>query len=157
MYLLSSSIRRIALLLNVGKSTVHYWIEKFKDPLWIWEKRKTTRNALVAHPFLREVLRKYGVEELILDKGPWYRSALQSLDVNCRHGIFGGRNLVESFFSSFKQKVRIFFSSITVNLGGRDRRGWEICGALECWNRFCRCLCFTLMWWEGGGSYWSTS
>ena len=77
----------------------------------------------MAHPFLREVLRKYGVEELILDKGPWYRSALQSLDVNCRHGIFGGRNLVESFFSSFKQKVRIFFSSITVNLGGRDRRG----------------------------------
>jgi len=33
MYLLSSSIRRIALLLNVGKSIVHYWIEKFKDTL----------------------------------------------------------------------------------------------------------------------------
>ncbi|WP_456329217.1 hypothetical protein [Archaeoglobus sp.] len=31
MYLLSSSYRRIALLLNVGKSTVHYWVEKFKD------------------------------------------------------------------------------------------------------------------------------
>lgn len=24
-------VRRIALLFNVGKSTVHYWIEKFKD------------------------------------------------------------------------------------------------------------------------------
>ena len=33
MYLLSSSFRRIALLLNVGKSTVHYWVEKFKDAL----------------------------------------------------------------------------------------------------------------------------
>ena len=29
MYLLSSSFRRIALLLNVGK-IVHYWVEKFK-------------------------------------------------------------------------------------------------------------------------------
>ena len=33
MYLLSSSFRRIALLLNVGKSSVHYWVEKFKDAL----------------------------------------------------------------------------------------------------------------------------
>ncbi len=32
-YLLSSSFRKIALLLNVGKSTVHYWVEKFKDAL----------------------------------------------------------------------------------------------------------------------------
>ena len=30
MYLLSSSFRRIALLLNVGKSSVHYWVDRFK-------------------------------------------------------------------------------------------------------------------------------
>ncbi|MHC1567268.1 MAG: hypothetical protein ACXQTD_06050 [Candidatus Syntropharchaeia archaeon] len=38
MYLLSSSLRRIALLLNVGKSTVHYWIDRFKDVLILKEK-----------------------------------------------------------------------------------------------------------------------
>jgi len=31
MHILSSSLRRIATLLNVGKST--YWVEKFKDAL----------------------------------------------------------------------------------------------------------------------------
>jgi transposase-like protein len=33
MYILSSSFRRIALILNVGKSSVHYWVERFKDKL----------------------------------------------------------------------------------------------------------------------------
>jgi len=27
MYILSSSLRRIATLLNVGKSTIHYWVK----------------------------------------------------------------------------------------------------------------------------------
>ena len=62
----------------------------------------SARNALVAPSFLRAVLRKYDVKELILDKGPWYRGALRRLGVNYRHGRFGGRSLVESFFSSFK-------------------------------------------------------
>ena len=186
MYLLSSSVRRIALLLNVGKSTVHYWIEKFKDVLEFKRKEKvkrgvvaklavderilkyngekcylfaaldvernkilhlkvySARNALVAYSFIKEVLRTCKVGELILDKGPWYRYALKSLGVKFRHETFGDRNLVESFFSSFKQRVGIFFSSITVNFrkerwvseGLRWRR------ALECWNPFCRMFMF---------------
>ena len=41
MYILSSSIRRIALLLNVGKSSVHYWIERFKDLSNLTGKRRS--------------------------------------------------------------------------------------------------------------------
>ena len=123
MYLLSSSFRRIALLLNVGKSSVHYWIEKFKDVLESESKEKVkklviaraaidetvlkyngkkcylfaaldvegiisihlkvypARNSLVAYLFLKEALEMCEVEELILDKGPWYRDALQRLGV----------------------------------------------------------------------------
>ncbi len=45
MYLLSSSVRRIALLFNVGKSTVHYWIERFKDVLE-FEKEKIKKLVI---------------------------------------------------------------------------------------------------------------
>lgn len=175
MYLLSSSFRRIALLLNVGKSTVHYWIEKFKDVLEsegekevkrlviarlavdetvlkyngmkcylfaaldvernkiIHLKVYPARNALTAYSFLKEVLRICEVEELILDKGPWYRDALQRLGVKFRHESFEERSLVESMFSSFKQRVRIFFCSITVNFRKMEKSlRWR--RALECWN-----------------------
>jgi len=32
-YLVSSSVRRTASVLGVGKSSVHYWITRFKDSL----------------------------------------------------------------------------------------------------------------------------
>jgi len=55
------------------------------------------------------------IEEIILDRGPWYRDALQRLGVKFRHESFGKRSLVESVFSSFKESAKIFFCSITVN------------------------------------------
>ena len=167
MYLLSSSLRRIALLLNVGKSTVHYWIDRFKDVLdsktkvevkklaiariavdetilkyngrkcYLFaaldvERNKIVhlkvypaRNALTAYSFLKEVLKICEVEELILDRGPWYRDALQRLGVRFKHETFGERSLVESVFSSFKQRAKIFFCSITVNSGG-ERKNLDV-------------------------------
>ena len=167
MYLLSSSLRRIALLLNVGKSTVHYWIDRFKDVLDSERKEEVkklvitriavdetilkyngrkcylfaaldvernkivhlkvypARNALTAYSFLKEVLKICEVEELILDRGPWYRDALQRLGVRFKHETFGERSLVESVFSSFKQRAKIFFCSITVNSGG-ERKNLDV-------------------------------
>ena len=163
MYLLSSSFRRIALLLKVGKSTVHYWVDRFKDALeYNKEKVKKLairiavdesilkyngrkcylfaaldiernkiihlkvycRNALTAYTFLK-VLKMCEVEEIILDKGPWYRDALNRLGVKFRHESFGERSLVESVFSSFKQRARIFFCSITVNFRMREKKIWK--------------------------------
>ena len=184
MYILSSSIRRIALLLNVGKSTVHYWIDRFKDVLNSERREKVSklvisriavdetilkyngkkcylfaaldvernkiihlkvypaRNALTAYSFLKEVLRMCEVEELILDRGPWYRDALQRLGVRFKHETFGERSLIESVFSSFKQRARIFFCSITVNFRRREKRFARWRRALECWNRLCRMFMF---------------
>jgi len=49
--------------------------------------------------------------------------------------------LVESAFSSFKQRAKIFFCSITINF---KKRGFDLRWrrALECWNRFCRMFVF---------------
>ena len=79
------------------------------------------RNALTAYSFLKEVLEMCEVEEIILDRGPWYRDALQRLSVKFRDESFGKRNLVESVLSSFKERAKIFFSSITVNFGRREK------------------------------------
>jgi len=101
------------------------------------------RNALIAYSFLKEVLKMCEVEEIILDKGPWYRDALSRLGVKFRHESFGERSLVESVFSSFKQRARIFFCSITVNFRKREKRfGLRWRRALDCWNRFCRMFVF---------------
>ena len=183
MYLLSSSFRKIALLLNVGKSTVHYWVEKFKDALESERREKVkiviarvavdetvlkyngrkcylfaaldvernkiiylrvypARNALIAYSLLREVLKMCEVEEIILDRDPWYRDALSRLGVKFRHESFGERSLVESVFSSFKQRAKIFFCSITVNFRKREKMFGRWRRALECWNRFCRMFTF---------------
>jgi len=70
------------------------------------------RNALTAYSFLKEILKMCEVEELILDRGPWYRDGLQRLGIRFRHETLGERSLVESVFSSFKQRARIFFCSL---------------------------------------------
>ena len=56
-----------------------------------------------------------------LDREPWYRDALRRLGVKFRHKSFGKRSLVESVFSSFKQRAKIFFCSITVNFRRREK------------------------------------
>ena len=78
------------------------------------------RNALTVYSFLKEVLGMCEVEEIILDRGPWYKD-LNRLGIKFRHESFGERSLVESVFSSFKQRARIFFCSITVNFKRKDR------------------------------------
>jgi len=56
--LLSSSFRRIAPLLNVGKSTVHYWVEKFKDALES-ERGEKVKKLVIARIAVDETILKY--------------------------------------------------------------------------------------------------
>ena len=58
MYLLSSSLRRIALLLNVGKSTVHYWIDRFKDVLDS-ERKEEVKKLVITRIAVDETILKY--------------------------------------------------------------------------------------------------
>jgi len=82
-------------------------------------------------------LKRCEVEELILDRGPWYKDSLQRLSVRFRHETFGERSSVESVYSPFKERAKIFFCSITVNFRKREF-GLRWRRALERWKRFCR-------------------
>jgi Transposase and inactivated derivatives len=184
-YLVSSSVRRTASVLGVGKSSVHYWITRFKESLdykpenvkslgivrlgvdetilkyngrkcYLFaaidlERNKiihlrvySARNSMTSHAFLKRVLSMCEVEEIVLDRGPWYRDALCRLGVKVRYESFGDRSLVESVFSSFKQRAKIFFCSITVNFKRKDKKLGSLrwTRAIECWNNFCKMFIF---------------
>jgi transposase-like protein len=67
------------------------------------------RNILIAMKFLRMVLGRYVNKPLIIvDRGPWYRWALDKLGLKYQHQRFGLRNSVERFFGYLIQKARRF-------------------------------------------------
>ena len=60
------------------------------------------------------------MKKIILGRGSWYMVALQRLCVKFRYESFGKRSLVESVLSLFKERVKIFFSFITVDFRRRE-------------------------------------
>jgi transposase-like protein len=62
-----------------------------------------SRNMLIAMKFLRIVLdRCLNKPLIIVDRGPWYRWALERLGLKYRYQRFGLRNAVERFFGYLK-------------------------------------------------------
>jgi len=49
---------------------------------------------------------------VIVDRGPWYRWALERLGLEYRYERFGLRNMVERFFGYLKQRTRRFYNNI---------------------------------------------
>ena len=43
---------------------------------------------------------------IIIDRGPWYRWALERLGLKYQYQTFGVRNRVERFFGYLKQRIR---------------------------------------------------
>jgi transposase-like protein len=71
------------------------------------------RNMLIAIKFLRIVLDRCVNKPLIIvDRGPWYRWALERLGLRYRYQRFGLRNAVERFFGYLKQRTRRFYNNI---------------------------------------------
>lgn len=76
-----------------------------------------SRNAFTPESFIKDVPGLcIGKPEFTADNAPWLKEALTELGLTHRHQAFGLRSLVESAFSSFKQRTKIFFNKITVNL-----------------------------------------
>jgi len=64
------------------------------------------RSSFHAYVFLRDVLRYCEDKpEIVVDRGFWY-FCLQRLGLNYRHETFGERNVVEGFFSRFKDRTK---------------------------------------------------
>jgi len=96
-----------------------------------------TRNMYTSESFLKGVLKHCeGRPEFIVDRAPWLKESLIELGLTHQHRTFGPRSLVESSFSSFKQRTKIFFNKITVNLKHDKHLRWR--RAIECWNLFCQ-------------------
>jgi transposase-like protein len=63
--------------------------------------------------FLRIVLdRCLNKPLIIVDRGPWYRWALERLGLKYQYQTFGIRNAVERFFGYLKQRTRRFYNNI---------------------------------------------
>ena len=72
-----------------------------------------SRNMLIAIKFMRMVLdRCLNKPLVIVDRGPWYRWALERLGLKYRYQRFGLRNAVERFFGYLKQRTRRFYNNI---------------------------------------------
>jgi len=71
-----------------------------------------SRNMLIALKFLRMVLgRCINKPLIIVDRGPWYRWALERLGLKYRYQRLGLRNAVERFFGHLKQRTRRFYNN----------------------------------------------
>jgi len=72
-----------------------------------------SRSMLIALKFLRMVLgRCINKPLIVVDRGPWYRWALERLGLKYRYQRLGLRNAVERFFGYLKQRTRRFYNNI---------------------------------------------
>ena len=90
----------------------------------------TTRTSFDAYYFLRKVLDACENKPLILvDKGPWYRWALQRLGLKYKHETFGERNAIEGWYSLFKTRVKRFWKRFPVNSSLESVKRWSVAWA----------------------------
>ena len=69
-----------------------------------------TRDGRDAQRFIRRVLKTCtNTPTVLVDGGPWYPRALSRLGVPWERVTFGKRNVVEQWFSIFKQRVKRFY------------------------------------------------
>ena len=94
-----------------------------KECLAIWAS--DGRSSFHAYVFLREVLRYCeNKPEIVVDRGFWYLWALQRLGLNYRHETFGERNVVEGFFSRFKDRTKRFWNRFPFNSSFESVQSW---------------------------------
>jgi len=67
------------------------------------------RSCLNAITFLKKAL-KLCIDKpmVVVDRGPWYRWALERLGIEYRYERFGMRNRVERFFRYLKERTMVF-------------------------------------------------
>jgi transposase-like protein len=63
--------------------------------------------------FLKMVLRSCdGKPVIIVDRGPWYRWALERLGITYFHETFGYRNRIERWFREMKNRTKKFYNNV---------------------------------------------
>ncbi len=102
-----------------------------KECISIWASERG--SSFHAYVFLREILRYCESKpEIVVDRGFWYRWALQRLGIKYKHKTFGSRNAVEGFFSRFKKRTKRFWNRFPYNSSfGSVQLVGEIYGFLQ--------------------------
>jgi transposase-like protein len=71
------------------------------------------RGIPSAIEFLRKVLDSCeGKPVIVVDRGPWYRWALDRLGITCFHETFGNRNRIERWFRELKNRTKRFYNNV---------------------------------------------
>ena len=75
-----------------------------------------TRSSLDAYLLLKDVLMYCENKPIIVvDKGPWYKWALEELGLKYEYKRFGVRNTVERAFGIVKRRTKVFHNSFPTN------------------------------------------
>jgi len=87
----------------------------------------SSRTSFDAIYFLKKVLEKCENKPLILvDRGPWYKWALQRLGLEYKHQRFGERNAIEQWYSLFKARVKRFWKRFPYHSSLPSVKSWII-------------------------------
>jgi transposase-like protein len=71
------------------------------------------RGIPSAIEFLRKVLDSCeGKPVIVVDRGPWYRWALERLGIIYFHETFGNRNRIERWFRELKNRTKRFYNNV---------------------------------------------
>jgi putative transposase len=71
------------------------------------------RGIPIAIEFLRKVLDPCeGKPVIVVDRGPWYRWALERLGITYFHETFGNRDRIERWFREMKNRTKRFYNNV---------------------------------------------
>jgi putative transposase len=71
------------------------------------------RGILSAIKFLKKALDSCeGKPTIVVDRGPWYRWALDRLGITYFHEAFGNRNRAERWFREMKDRTKRFYNDV---------------------------------------------
>lgn len=68
---------------------------------------------------------------MYVDKGPWYKPALERLGIPWEHETFGPRNPIEQWFGILKHRVKRFYVRWPHNGATPPSSGLPFCDALQ--------------------------
>jgi putative transposase len=99
-------------VLKVSGQTCHLWAAIDVDTNEILAVY-ASRGIPSAIKFLRKVLDSCeGKPRIVVDRGSWYRWALDRLGITYIHETFGNRNRIESWFREMKNRTKMFYNNI---------------------------------------------
>jgi transposase-like protein len=101
-------------VLKVNGQICYLWAEIYVDTneiLAVYASRG--RGIPSAIEFLRKVLDSCeGKPVIVVDRGPWYRWALDRLGITYFHETFGNRNRMERWFREMKERTKRFYNNV---------------------------------------------